>query len=209
MDRTRSCPACGAQASYRLGELHCPDCGHVESRLIEREEPRRYSRSSPPGPEVRAPQGDDPLVRGASTKVDSQRIMNLQARRGRPPSLGYRGDGLSAAELGAFITCFFIGCVLFNGLLAGMSGFAEGMISGIIGSAVFTVLVALVLSGQLRQFQGLFMVFAFFVMIAWIYITVKSVQTGGWIGIAISAGGLGISGWLFSILYRQNTNVDA
>ncbi len=201
---SKVCPRCAAPAEYRLGELHCPVCGHIEKLVIDTARPdRRPTRSAAVQQPLRAAAGDDPLVRRSDPDSMPGQLWKLKGGRSMRPSLGYSGSGPSVTEIGAFLSCFFLSGVLFSGLMSTITGGAS-LLGGIIWSGFLTLFLAFILSQKMPQFQGLILLAAFALTLAWIYILWKSILTGAWQGIAISLGGLAISGWLFSLLYRQN-----
>lgn len=192
MSSNRNCPRCGQPAQYRLGELHCPACGF--SKNLTADEKMAASRDALPldSSLVRSPSGDS-----------GKQLRQVMGGRVMHPKVDY-GSGLpSIAELGAFLTCFFAGQILMHLIVSATLGVGGNIISTIIGSAVFTMVLAFVLSQNMSCLKNAVLLMAVLLAILSIVMVWKSVQGQHWLGVAFAVYNLGISGWLASLLSRQ------
>jgi hypothetical protein len=122
------------------------------------------------------------------------------------PKVDYGTGAPAIGELGAFLTCFFIGQILMqiviNASLYGNTG--EGnLASTVIGAAVFTVAIAFVLSQSISCLKNTVLLIAILLAVLSLVMVWKSAQSAAWLGIGFAVYNLGISGWLASILSRQ------
>lgn len=148
---------------------------------------------------------EDPLVRSSNPDSMPGQLWRLKGGRSARPSITHNGPAPSTAELGAFLTCFFLSGVLLRVLMEAFFGFSGGgLIIGIIGAGFFTLLLALLFHMENESIKGFVMIMALLFAIFSCYLLYRAIRDGNWIHAGFALCNLGISGWLFSILYRQN-----
>ncbi|MCB1216271.1 hypothetical protein KDL44_02700 [bacterium] len=206
MAKPTRCPECGAEASLRLGELSCAQCGYIRQQALPASgASQHYVQQGRPGRSSGLP-ADDPLIRGGSDDTPSGQLWRLQGGRSARLKVSYGDAGPSTAELGAFIACFFCTTVLMQYAVASIFQLPGIGVGGIVSALFMTGVLAFTLGQQLACLKGFFMLISFMIAAMSLFMIWKAVNIHDWLSVAFSFVEFGLSGWLFSILYRQNIN---
>ncbi|MCB1186660.1 hypothetical protein KDL29_05770 [bacterium] len=208
MAEQQRCPACGGLATVRLGELSCPTCGYSQMLIQEQIPSRRsYQQRSPTG-QFGTKAGEDPLVRGSTGEDSPGQLWRLKAGRSGRINVNYGSNAPSVAELGAFLACFFGTTILMQVAVSSLFGVGGIGLGSILSAAFMTGVLAFTFSQQIACLKGFFMLISFMIAIMSLYMAYKAFNVHNWISMAFSFVEFGLSGWLFSILYRQNIYED-